>query len=103
MRSIEVVLKTIELIQQMQDRLQVTQSRQKSYGDLRRLDLEFQVGNFVLLKVSPWKGVIWLRKWAKLGPQFISPFRITARMDKVAYRLDFSDRLIQIHNTFHVS
>ena len=58
MGNIELVLKTTELIQQVYDRLRVVQSHQKSYADQRRSDLESQVGDFVLLKVSPWKGVI---------------------------------------------
>ena len=57
----------------------------------------------VLLKVSPWKGVIRFRKRGKLGPRFIGPFRVVARVRKVAYRLDLPAELSQIHNTFHVS
>lgn len=60
--STEVVLKTTELIQQVHSRLQTAHSRQKSYADRRRSDLEFRVGDMVLLKVSPWKGVIRFRK-----------------------------------------
>ena len=65
--------------------------------------MEFQVGDMVLLKVSPWKGVIRFRKRGKLGPRFILPFRVVARVGKVAYRLDFPAELSQIHITFHVS
>ena len=54
----EVVLKSTNLIQWVRERLWVTQSCQKSYSDRRQSDLEFQVGDYVLLKVSPWKGVI---------------------------------------------
>ena len=57
----------------------------------------------VLRKVSPWKGVIRFRKWGKLGPRFIGPFRVVARVGKVAYRLDLPVELSQIHSTFHVS
>ena len=103
MGSTEVVLKTTERIQQVRSRLQTAQSRQKSYADKRRSDLEFQVGDMVLLKVSPWKGVIRFRKRGKLGPRFIGPFRVVARVGKVAYRLDLPAELSQIHNTFHVS
>ncbi|KAJ9545620.1 hypothetical protein OSB04_025327 [Centaurea solstitialis] len=56
--------------------------------DRRRSDLEFQVGDHVLLKVSPWKGVIRFRKRGKLGPRYIGPFTILARVGKVAYRLE---------------
>ncbi|XP_023754304.1 uncharacterized protein LOC111902723 [Lactuca sativa] len=71
------------------------QSRQKSYAD--------HVGDFILLKLSPCKGVIRFRKRGKLGFRYIGPFRISTRVGKVAYRFDIPDELNQIHNTFHVS
>ncbi|KAD3336653.1 hypothetical protein E3N88_32172 [Mikania micrantha] len=79
------------------------EDRQKSYADKRRRPIEFEVGDQVLLKVSPWKGVIRFRKRGKLSPRFIGPFRIMARVGKVAYRLDLPDELNRIHPTFHVS
>lgn len=82
--------------------LQVAQIHQKSYADRHQPDLEFRVGDFVLLKVSPWKGVIRFWKRGKLGPRYIGPFRVSSRVGKVAYRLDLSNELSQIHNTFHV-
>ena len=99
----EIVLQTTEQIQQVRQRLLTAQSRQKSYADRRRSELEFQVGDLVLLKVSPWKGVIRFRKRGKLGPQYIGPFRVIARIGRVAYRLDLPAELGQIHDTFHVS
>ena len=59
--------------------------------------------DFVLLKVSSWKGFIRFRKRGKLGPLYIGPFRISARVDKVEYRLDLPDERSQIQNTFYVS
>ena len=56
----------------------------------------------VFLNVSPWKGVIQFRKWGKLGPRYIGPFRVLAQVVRVAYRLDLLDELSQIHSTFHV-
>ncbi|KAJ9561205.1 hypothetical protein OSB04_006365 [Centaurea solstitialis] len=101
--STEIVQKTTESIEMIRERLRTAQSRQKSYADRRRSDLEFQVGDKVLLKVSPWKGVIRFRKRGKLGPRFIGPFKVTARVGKVAYRLELPPELNQIHDTFHVS
>ena len=91
--STEIVLQTTEQIQQVRQRLLTAQSRQKSYADRRRSELEFQVGDFVLLKVSPWKGVIRLRKRGKLGPRYIGPFRVIARVGRVAYRLELPTEL----------
>ncbi|KAJ9541670.1 hypothetical protein OSB04_028176 [Centaurea solstitialis] len=101
--STEIVQKTTESIEMIRERLRTAQSRQKSYADRRRSDLEFQVGDKVLLKVSPWKGVIRFRKRGKLGPRFIGPFKVIARVGKVAYRLELPPELNQIHDTFHVS
>ncbi|KAJ9556692.1 hypothetical protein OSB04_011306 [Centaurea solstitialis] len=101
--STEVVQRTTEDIQRIRERLRTAQSRQKSYADRRRSDLEFQVEDRVLLKVSPWKGVIRFRKRGKLGPRYIGPFTILARVGKVAYRLELPAVLGQIHSMFHVS
>lgn len=101
--STDIVLKTTLKIQMIRERLEIAKSRQKSYADRRRSDLEFQVGDHVLLKVSPWKGVIRFRKRGKLGPRFIGPYKVIARVGKVAYRLELPDELSLIHDTFHVS
>ena len=70
----EVVLQTMEMIHQIRQRLQTTQSWQKIYADQRWSELEFQVGDRVLLKVSPWKGVIRFKKRGKSGPRYIGLF-----------------------------
>ena len=101
-RKDQRVPKNTKLIQQVRNRLRVMQIRQKSYADRYRSDLKFQVGDFVLLKVSLWKDFIRLRKRGKLGSQFIGPFWISDRVGKVAYQLDLADELSQMHNTFHV-
>ncbi|KAD6119078.1 hypothetical protein E3N88_10349 [Mikania micrantha] len=98
-----VVKATNERIDQIRAHLKAAQDRQKSYADKRRRPIEFQVGDFVLLKVSPWKGVIRFRKRGKLSPRFIGPFKIIARIGEVAYRLELPEELSGIHNTFHVS
>ena len=73
MRSTDVVLKTTEMIHRACERLQTTKSRQKNYADRRTSDLEFQAGDMVLLKVSPWKGVIRFRRREQVGPQVYWP------------------------------
>nr|GEV95033.1 putative reverse transcriptase domain-containing protein [Tanacetum cinerariifolium] len=78
-------------------------SRQKSYADLKRRLTEFEVGDKVMLKVSPWRGVIHFEKRGKLSPRFIRPFKVIERIRPVAYKLELLDKLREIHNTFHVS
>ncbi|KAI3821418.1 hypothetical protein L1987_08986 [Smallanthus sonchifolius] len=78
-------------------------SRQKSYADKRRKPLEFQVGDLVLLKVSPWKGVIHFGKKGKLTPRYLGPFKILERIGKVAFKLDLHPSLGNVHPTFYVS
>ncbi|GJW23057.1 putative reverse transcriptase domain-containing protein [Tanacetum coccineum] len=75
----------------------------KSYADKRRKPLEFSVGDHVLLKVSPWKGVIRFGKKGKLVPRYVGPFEITERIGLVAYILRLPQELNGVHDTFHVS
>ncbi|GKA29243.1 hypothetical protein Tco_0715488 [Tanacetum coccineum] len=75
----------------------------KSYADKRRKPLEFSVGDHVLLKVSPLKGVVRFGKKGKLAPRFVGPFEITERIGPVAYRLRLPQELNDVHDTFHVS
>ncbi|GJY24963.1 putative reverse transcriptase domain-containing protein [Tanacetum coccineum] len=75
----------------------------KSYVDKRRKPLEFSVGDHVLLKVSPWKGVVRFGKKGKLAPRFVGPSKITKRIGPVAYRLRLPKGLNGVHDTFHVS
>ncbi|GJZ13780.1 putative reverse transcriptase domain-containing protein [Tanacetum coccineum] len=81
----------------------VSRSRQKSYADVRRKPMEFQVGDMVMLKVSPWKGIIRFGKRGKLSPRYIGPFKIIERIGPMAYKMELPDKLHGIHNTFHVS
>ncbi|GJR41793.1 hypothetical protein Tco_1309896 [Tanacetum coccineum] len=78
-------------------------SRQKSYADVRRKPMEFDVGHMVMLKVSPWKGVIQIGKQGKLSPRYVGPFKIFERIGPVAYRLELPEKLCGIHNMFYVS
>ncbi|GJY77078.1 putative reverse transcriptase domain-containing protein [Tanacetum coccineum] len=77
--------------------------RAESYTDKRRKPLEFQIRDKVMLKVSPWKGVICFGKWEKLNPRYIGPFKILAKVDMVAYRLELLKQLSRVHSTFHMS
>ncbi|GKD48267.1 putative reverse transcriptase domain-containing protein [Tanacetum coccineum] len=83
----EIVHETTEKNSQIKDRLKAARDSQKSYADKRRKPLEFSVGDHVLLKVSPWKGVVQFRKKGKLAPRFVGPFKISERIGPVAYRL----------------
>ncbi|GJT44991.1 putative reverse transcriptase domain-containing protein [Tanacetum coccineum] len=76
---------------------------QRSYANVRRKPLEFHVGDRVMLKVSPWKGVIRFRKQGKLNPWYIGPFKILDRVGPVAYRLELLVELSNVHSTFHIS
>ncbi|KAD3640029.1 hypothetical protein E3N88_29252 [Mikania micrantha] len=99
----ELVHETTEKIVQIRNRMTAARDRQKSYADKRCKPLEFQVGDRVLLKVSPWKGVIRFGKRGKLNPRYIGPFEITKRIGPVAYELQLPQELSSVHNVFHVS
>ncbi|KAL4590885.1 hypothetical protein LXL04_003831 [Taraxacum kok-saghyz] len=99
----EIIRETTEKIVQIRERMKTARSRQKSYADRRRKPLEFQVGDHVLLKVSPWKGMIRFGKRGKLNPRYIGPFEILARIGPVAYKLRLPQELQGIHDTFRVS
>ncbi|GKC50453.1 hypothetical protein Tco_1073198, partial [Tanacetum coccineum] len=99
----EIVSETTYKIIQIKHRLQASRDRQRSYADKRRKPLEFQVGDKVMLKVSPWKGVIRFGKRGKLNPRYIGPFKILAKVGTVAYQLELPEKLSRVHSTFHVS
>ena len=80
-----------------------TQTRQKSYADIRRRALEFHVGDQVLLKVSPSKGIVRFGTKGKLSPRYVGPFPVVARVGKLSYRLDLPPSMRGVHNVFHVS
>ncbi|GKE22306.1 hypothetical protein Tco_1433818, partial [Tanacetum coccineum] len=83
----ELVQETAEKISQIKDRLKAARDRHKSYADKRRKPLEFSVGEYVLLKLSPCKGVVRFGKKGKLAPRFVGPFKIIEKVGPVAYRL----------------
>nr|GEY25865.1 reverse transcriptase domain-containing protein [Tanacetum cinerariifolium] len=99
----ELIRETNEKIVQIKNRLLTARSRQKSYAGVRRRPLKFNVGDKVMLKVSPWKGVIHFEKHGKLSPRFIRPLKILERVCPIAYKLELPRELQGIHNTFYVS
>ncbi|KAL0537247.1 hypothetical protein IC582_026222 [Cucumis melo] len=99
----ELVQSTNEAIQKIRSRMHTAQSRQKSYADVRRKDLEFEVGDKVFLKVAPMRGVLRFARRGKLSPRFVGPFEILERIGPVAYRLALPPSLSTVHDVFHVS
>nr|GEY71595.1 hypothetical protein [Tanacetum cinerariifolium] len=91
----EIVQETTEKIVQIKQRIQAARDRQKSYADLKRKLMEFQVGDKVMLKVSPWKGVVRFGKRGKLNPKYVRPFKEPVDiMDREVKRLRNSHVLI---------
>ncbi|GJU12436.1 hypothetical protein Tco_1134832 [Tanacetum coccineum] len=72
-------------------------------ANLKRKPMEFQVGDKVMLKVSPWKGVVRFGKRGKLNPRYVGPFKVLKKVGAVAYKLELPQELSRVHNTFHVS
>ncbi|KAL0537623.1 hypothetical protein IC582_026606 [Cucumis melo] len=99
----ELVQSTNEVIQKIRSRMHTAQCRQKSYADVRRKDLEFEVGDKVFLKVAPMRGVVRFERRGKLSPRFVGPFEILERIGPVAYRLALPPSLSTVHDVFHVS
>ncbi|GJR15733.1 putative reverse transcriptase domain-containing protein [Tanacetum coccineum] len=99
----ELVQETTKKFSQIKDRLKAARDCQKSYADKRRKPLGFSVGDYVFLKVSPWKGVVCFRRKRKLASRFVGPFEIIKKVGLVAYRLDLPEELDGVHDTFHVS
>ena len=91
------------MIKTIRKRLQAAQSRQKSYIDIRRRHLEFNVGDHVFLKVFQLKGSIKFGQKGKVSSRFIGPFAILQNVGLVAYRLPLSPSLQVIHDVFRVS
>ncbi|GJV98902.1 hypothetical protein Tco_1554154 [Tanacetum coccineum] len=65
--------------------------------------MEYKIGGRVMLKVSPWKGVVRFGKRGKLNPRYVRPFKVLAKVGKVAYRLELPQEFSRVHHTFHVS
>ncbi|GJT03307.1 putative reverse transcriptase domain-containing protein [Tanacetum coccineum] len=99
----ELIQETTEKIVQIKQRMQAARDRQKSYADLKRKPMDFQVGDNVMLKVSPWKGVVHFGKRGKLNPRYVGPFKVIEKVGDVSYKCELPEELSRVHNTFHVS
>ncbi|GJT42896.1 putative reverse transcriptase domain-containing protein [Tanacetum coccineum] len=85
------------------ERIQAARYRQKSYADLKRKPMKFQVGDRVMLKVSSWKGVVCFGKRGKLNPRYVRPFKVLEKVRSISYKLKLPQELSRVHNTFQVS
>ena len=86
----------------VRDNLKIARDRHKRYTDNRRRDLQFETGDRVFLKISPWKGVLRFGRRGKLSQRFIRPYEIVSKVGLVAYKLKLPPELSRIHDTFHV-
>ena len=87
----------------IRERLKVATDRQKSYADMRKKDIQYEISKKVFLKVSPWKKVMRFGKKGKLSPRFIGSYEVMEKVGPVAYILALPPKLEKIHNVFHVS
>ena len=99
----DLIRDTFEKVSLIRHRLLLAQSRKKSYADVQRRPLEFEVGDHVSLKVIPKRGLVRFGKRGKLSPRFIGPFEILERIGTVAYRLVLPPIMSGVHEVFHVS
>jgi hypothetical protein len=98
-----ILLEAEENIRMVRVNLKTAQPRQRSYADTRRRELNFEVGDYVYLKVSPIRGIKRFRVKGKLAPRYIRPYQIQARRGEVAYQLSLPESLSAVHDVFHVS
>ena len=99
----DLIQETEEKVKILRERLKVTIDRQKSYADMKRIDIRYEIGGKVFLKVSPWKKVVRFRKKGMLSPRFIGPYEVIEKVGPMAYCLALPLELEKIHNVFHVS
>ena len=99
----DIVKDTEEKLQLIRQRLKAGRDRQKSYADLKRRDIEYDVGDKVFLKVSPWMKILRFGQKGKLNPRFIGPYEILKRVGPMAYRLVCPSEFAKLHDVFHVS
>jgi hypothetical protein len=99
----DLVVEAEDKVKVIQANLKTAQSRQKTYANKRKKPLQFQVGDFVYLRVSPTKGVQRFGIKGKLAPRYIGPFEILNICGPVAYRIHLPSQLAAIHDVFHIS
>jgi hypothetical protein len=99
----DLVTEVEEKVKTIHNNLKAAQSQQKSYADIRRRPLQFQVGNFMYLRVSPTRGVQQFGVKGKFAPRYIGPFEIIEVCGPVAYHLQLPPQLAAIHDIFHIS
>ena len=99
----DLIRDTLEKVSFIRQRLLTARSLQKSYVDVRRRPLEFEVGDHVFLKVMPKRGVVRFSRCGKLSPRFIGPFEILERIGTVVYWLALPPSMIGVHEVFHIS
>ena len=101
--GLDLIQETEEKVKRIRERLKLATDRQKSYADMRRKDIRYEIGEKVFLKVSPWKKVMRFGKKGKLSPRFIGLYKVIMKVGPVAYRLALPSELEKIHIVFHVS
>ena len=99
----DLIQETEEKVKMIREGLKVATNRQKSYDDMKRKDIRYEIGEKVFLKVSPWKKVMRFGENGKLSPRFVGPYEVIEKVGPVAYRLALPPDLEKIHNVFHVS
>ena len=99
----DIMKDTEEKVWVIQQQLKIASDRHKSYVDLKRKDIEYEVGDKVFLKVSPWRKILRVGKKGKLSPRFIGPYEILEKIGPVTYHLALPPELSKLHDVFHVS
>ncbi|XP_073317309.1 uncharacterized protein [Primulina huaijiensis] len=99
----EIVQMTVDKVKIVRKKLKAAQDRQKSWADLKRRPVEFNVGEKAYVKVSPMRGVVRFSKVGKLNPRYVGPFEILEKVGTLACKLALPPNMSRIHNVFHVS
>ncbi|XP_073307096.1 uncharacterized protein [Primulina huaijiensis] len=94
---------TVDKVKIVREKLKAAQDQQKSWADLKRRPIEFNVGEKAYVKVSPIRGVVRFSKAEKLNPRYVGPFEILEKVGTLACRLALPPNMSRIHNVFHVS